>query len=139
MSNPLMFDILPFDPTVIPNPEVRLPIDLDDLVQQLQENWPGGEVLVDKTEGDASIRLYVSIEDYGEWILGGFIERHSYFYVMGWPRRMAKDLIHWYRQYIPARITLYIVVSDVGNVTELKPDITLDDIEKLYPFPVADD
>jgi len=139
MGNQLIFDILPFDPTVTPDAKIQLPIDLDDFARQLRDKWPTGEIHIDKSGGETEIRLYISTERYGPWIIAGFLENHSNFYVAGWPKRMAKELIFWYRQYVSPKYPLFLVIPDSGYVAELTEHISLDDIENMYPFPVPED
>jgi hypothetical protein len=139
MGNQLYFDILPFDPTVTPDAKIHLPIDLDDFARQLRDKWPNGDVLVDKSEGEADITFYITTEKYGRWLVAGFIENYSQFYVSGWPKRIAKELIFWYRHYVPMKYPLFLVIPESGFVAELTDHTSLDDIEKMYPFPVPDD
>jgi hypothetical protein len=139
MGNQLYFDILPFDPNVVLDAKIQLPIDLDDFAQQLRDKYLAGEVHIDKTEGKRNVTLSISTEKYGPWIVAGFIENHSYFYVSGWPKRMAKELILWYRHLVPMNYPLFLVIPEDGFVAELTAQTTLADIEKMYPFPVADE
>jgi hypothetical protein len=138
MGNELTFDILPFDPMVIPNPQIALPIDFDDFAQQLRDKWPAGEVSIHTAEGETCIRLYITTR-YGPWNVAGFIEGYSQFYVEGWPKRIAKELIFWYRQYIPTNYPLFLVIPESGYIAELTAQTSLDDIERMYPFPVPED
>ena len=139
MGNRLTFDILPFDPIAAPATTIKLPIDLDDFAQQLQKKWPAGEVCVDKSSEGAVVRLNISIPEDERWIVAGFIENCSYFYVSGWPKHIAKALILWYRQYVPLSYRLFLVVPETENVYELTANTTFDAIEEMYPFPVSDD
>jgi hypothetical protein len=139
MSNQLIFDILPFDPIHAPTTTIKLPLDLDDFAQQLREKWPAGEVRIGKNKEGTSVKLYLPIQRYGPWIVAGLIEIDSYFYVSGWPKQIAKELILWYRHYVPLSYPLFLVVPETENVYELTANTTSDDIEKMYPFPVSDE
>ena len=67
------------------------------------------------------------------------MEHPSQFCVSGWPKRMAKELIFWYRHYVPLEYPLFLLIPEYGYVAELTGDTTLDDIEKMYPFPMPDE
>ncbi|MFN8372244.1 MAG: hypothetical protein U0694_05125 [Anaerolineae bacterium] len=139
MSNRLVFDILPFDPLVTPDAKIHLPIDLDDFVRQLQNTYPNGEIRVTKNEGNTSIDLSIWTETEGRWCVANFSETHNYFWVSGWPKRIAKELILWYRRYIPPKYPLFLVIPEYGYVTELTAHLSSNEIEKMYPYPVSDD
>ena len=139
MSHDPYFNIIPFDPLVVPNPKIQLPIDFDDFAQQLQKLQPTGELRINKSNGEVDINLHISTEKYGSHIVAHFIEDFNQFCVSLWPKRLSKEIIFWYRHYIPMNYSLFLVVPEYGDVTELAPNITLDDIEKLYPFPLPEE
>lgn len=70
MSNEIIFDILPFDPLIVPNRYVQLPIEVDDLARRLQVKLP--EVDVERLHG--SIRVYIQTEKYGPRVIAQFLE-----------------------------------------------------------------
>ena len=141
MSHELIFDILPFDPLIVPNHEIRLPIDVDDLLIQLQKKVPNAETQIRKSEGVLEILVYIHTEQYGPRIVATYIEDHklSQFNVNGWPKRIARELIFWYRHYVPLSYPLFLVIPSRGFVAELTIDTMLEDIDKMYPFAVSDD
>ena len=140
MSHNYYFNIIPFDPSIIPNPQIPLPIDWEDFQRQLQIICPDGEIETGAADGEKFLYLRIDHEQMGEdWVVAIFDEGYSVFQVSVWPKRLAKAIIFWYRHYIPASYPLYSVIPAYGNVTELTADITLDDIEKLYPFPMSED
>ncbi|MCL4247415.1 MAG: hypothetical protein KJ065_04615 [Anaerolineae bacterium] len=139
MSSELVFTILPFDPWVTPGNEVRLPIDLDDFARQLQAKWPGSEIKIHRSEEGRIARLYVPTRTQGKWNIAGFEEDYSQLYVSGWPKSTAKEIILWYRHYVPICYRLFLVTPENDHAVELTENITLDDIEEMYPYPVSDE
>ena len=139
MSHNYYFNILPFDPWIVPNPKIPLPLDWEDFQHQLQIICPDGEIEAGMRDNEKFLRLRIHHEEMGEWVVAIFDEGYSVFLISLWPKQLAKAIVHWYRQYIPANYRLYSVIPDFGEVTELSPDLTLEDIEKLYPFPMSDD
>lgn len=139
MSDELIFTILPFDPRVTPDNEVRLPIDLDNFTHQLREKWPNAEINIYKSEEGTIVRLYVSTRTQGEWNVAGFEENYSQLYVSGWPKPIAKEIILGYRHYVPTHNRLFLVTPENDYTAELTANTSLNDIEKMYPFPVPDD
>lgn len=139
MGNRLVFDILPFNPLVEPNGKARLPIDLNDLAHRLRDKYPDGEVHIVKFEDESVvIRLYISVRN-EPWNIAGFIEDGSQFYVEGYPKRIAKEIIAWYRDYVPSNSPLFLVEPDSGFVVELKTGLSPDHVEKMYLYPVPDE
>src|SRR5690348_15777895 len=98
MSHNYYFNIIPFNPSIIPNPQIPLPIDWDDFQRQLQIICPGSELRIGMTDGEPFLRLYITDEKIGPWIVAYFLEGYSVFLVSLWPKRLAKELILWYRQ-----------------------------------------
>ena len=139
MSHELVFTILPFNPLITPDAKIQLPVDHDDLIRQLQRLWPSGEVTSFTSEGDTVIRLYIPTKREGNWNIASFLDDYSIFEVSGWPKPAAKKIILWYRQYIPMRYPLFLVIPEDGSVTELTASTSSDDIDKLYPYSVLDD
>jgi hypothetical protein len=139
MDNQLTFDILPFDPMVTPDGGIQLPLDLDDFICQLRAKFANGEINTNKSGEETHIRLYIATEQYGQLLVAQFTESPSYFFVSGWPKRMAKELILWYRHYVPISYPLFLIIPEPLFVAELTANTTLEDIEKMYPFPVPDD
>ena len=133
------FDILPYNPITTPDAKIQLPIDLKDLTQQFRDKWPIGEIRLDKDLANPDVTLCIPIKNYGPRIVAGYIVNYSYFYVSGWPKHIAKELIFWYRHYVPSVYPLFLIIPESGYITELPTNVTLDDIENMYPFPVADD
>ncbi|MEO8613478.1 MAG: hypothetical protein ABI690_36655 [Chloroflexota bacterium] len=142
MSHHYYFDLIPFDPLdpmVNSNTKVELPIDWDDFAHQLQILCPTGEIHTNTADSGKHIRFYIYDERQDPWVMVNVIDEHSVIQVSLWPKRLAKEIILWYRQYVPASYPLFCVIEEFGDVTELTADLTSDDIEKLYPFPVSDD
>lgn len=139
MSNKLVFHILPFDPRTVLDSKLQLPIDLDDFARQLQDTWPTGEVHINRSDVGTNIRFYISTQEQGPWVVAAFTEYPSQLQVSGWPKRIAKEIIFWYRHYIPINHPLFLLIPESGYVTELTAYTTLDDIEHMYPFPIPDD
>jgi hypothetical protein len=140
MSSYQYFDILPFDPLLDTAPQITLPFDRDDLVRQLQAKCPNSEIRVSSTDGGlAAIYLYISHEVYGPWVVAQFTEPYDTFHVSLWPKRLAKELIRWYRSYIPLSYPLFILYPDTGYVAELPANVSLEELENMYPFPVEDE
>ncbi len=139
MSNELIFNLLPFDPMIVPNHYIQLPIDVDDLANWLQEILPNGQIEISGKSGDKYITVYIQTEEYGEWNVVGYDEGISSLSVKGWPKRIAKEIIFRYRHYVPLSNPLFLVIPITGYVTELSADVTLDDIEKMYPSSVSND
>lgn len=139
MSHELIFTILPFDPLIVPNLEIKLPIDVDDLANQFRKKFPDADVDIRQDNETTDIRVYISTEKQGPWIITEFSEDDSILHVNGWPKRIAKELVFWYRGHIPQTYPLFLVIADHGYVAELTASTTLDDIENMYPFPVPDD
>ena len=139
MSQDYYFDIMPFDPLVDSDSKVELPIDWDDFARQLQILCPAGEIRSGTAEWGNYLRFYIYDERQGPWVVVNVIHEYSVIEVSIWPKRLAKEIILWYRHYIPSSYNLFCVIAAYGEVTELTADITSDDIEKLYPFPVSDD
>ena len=141
MSNELIFDILSFDPLIVPNREVQLPIDVADLASQLQEKLPDADLEFHKSESQSTIRVYIQTEKYGPRILVTFHQDDDFsqFNVYGWPKYISRELIYWYRQYIPISYPLFLVIPSRGYVAELTADTSLEDIDKMYPYSVPDD
>jgi hypothetical protein len=134
------FDILPYSPWLVPSPKVDLDIDWDDFAHQLQALYPTGEIRRGTfVDGTAFLDLIISIESQPSRVMAVFTEADSNFSVRLWPKRLAKEIVLWYRHYIPLSYPLFAFILEYGQVTELKTDLTLDDIEKMYPFPMADD
>ena len=139
MSHELVFDILAFDLLIVPNRVVQLPVDVDELANRLREKLPDAEVELHTSEGESHIRVYIQTEKYGPRIVATFIENYSQFNVYGWPKRIAKELIFWYRHYIPLSYPLFLVIPYTGFVAELTANTSLEDIDNMYPYPVSDD
>jgi hypothetical protein len=51
MSSHLKFYLLPFNPRLAPEAKIQLPINLDDFAHQMQNQYPTGEININKTEG----------------------------------------------------------------------------------------
>lgn len=139
MGNQLAFDILPFDPTVTPSARTQLPIDLENVAHELRTRWPNGQVRVTQIGEQPIVRLYISTEQEGPWVVAEYTENPSFFWVSGWPKRIAKELILWYRHYVPMNYPLFLIIREDCFVTELTERTTLDDLENMYPYPVADE
>jgi hypothetical protein len=131
MGNLYYFDIVPFDPLIVPNVKVHLPIDFDDFVQQVRARWPIEEVRIHKTDEETSIDFYISTKRVGPWVMATFLEGWSDFCVSVWPKSMAKEIILWYRQYIDLSYRLFMVIAAIGDVVELTAQTSTDDIEKM--------
>ena len=139
MSNRLIFDILLFDPRIVPNRDIPLPIDLDDFIHQIKEKWPISEILDRGKDNERHIVFYISTQHNEPWVVANYIADGSQLQVSSWPKSISKPLIYWYRQYIPFNYPLFLVIPSYGYVVELTVDTTLDDIERMYPYSVADD
>jgi hypothetical protein len=140
MSSDLIFYVLPFDPTLTSEAKIRLPFDLDDFAQRLGENFPDGELRIDKSEGNIHIRLYLQSEEYGTIVVANFVaDESTILEISGWPKRMAKELILWYRQHVSQKYPLFLIVSGSGEMIKLTEHTSSEDIEKLYPGTVDRD
>src|SRR5215207_8704878 len=134
MSHELIFSILPFDPWLTPEDEIRLSIDLDNLKQQLQDKWPNVKITTYKDAEGEVVRLYISTKSQGEWNIAGYSTDYCQFYVNGWPKPIAKEIILWYRQFVPEQYRLFLVSPENDYAAELTSNNTLDDIESFYPY-----
>ncbi len=139
MSNHTYFDIMPFDPMVIPNPKIALPFDWEDFQHQLQIICPDSEIRTEITDGEKYLDLFITLEQDEPWAVAHFLGSYNVFMISLWPKRLAKEILLWYRRYIPPSYRLFSVIEEYGEVTELPVDITSDDIEKLYPYFVPED
>lgn len=139
MSHRLVFDILPFDPMILPNPQISLPIDFDDFAAQLQAIIPDSEIRIKKKQEEIYIDLFITHEKVGRWFIAGFDDVYDVLYVAGWPKCIAKALILWYRSYISSSYPLFLVIPEYGFVAEITVDTSAEDIENMYPYPVPED
>ncbi|MEZ4668380.1 MAG: hypothetical protein R3E39_10735 [Anaerolineae bacterium] len=140
MSNKLMFYLLPFDPQVMKDAKIRLPINLSDFIEHLQKDFSTGKVTVDKLGEQTVIGLYITTEKNEPWVVANLTSKdNTVLEISGWPKGLAKKLILWYRQYIDKQYPLFLVVSFNGNVHELTEQTSPEDIESLYPYPVPED
>jgi hypothetical protein len=128
------FNILPYDPRIIPKLKISLPIDRDDFQRQLLIICPDGEIETGITDREKHLHLFVPIEDDEERLLAIFDEDHSIFQVSPWPKPLTKKIIFWYRRYISWRYRLFCVLPPYGNVAELTTNLTNDSFEELYPY-----
>jgi hypothetical protein len=132
MSSYKHFSILPFDPLITPIPKISLPIDWYDFQRQLQILCPEHEIRTGITDGEKYLHLITNEELEGS---ATWIEGYSDFNISYWPIPFSTRLVLWYRNYIPLSYPLYFLIPEDGYVAELTADLTLDDIEKMYPFP----
>ncbi len=136
MSNHLYFDILPFnplDPSSMPNPRYILPVDLKEFAQKLREQFPDFVINEEMDNDESYIRVAFNHEIEGRYILATYLPEYCDFNVSAWPKSKSKRLIFWYRQYISSDYRLFLIIPEDGFVAEIKPDISLADIENLYP------
>jgi hypothetical protein len=139
MGNLLIFYILPFDPNLVIDSKENLPVDFNDFARTLQQKWPEAQIAVNQQGEEKTISLYINTAKEGLWNVAGYSENPTQLYVTAWPKRTAKELILWYRNYIPSEYSLFLLIPEDGYVVELKPQLSLEDIETMYPFPVADE
>ncbi len=134
MSHWLGFNILPFDWKLTPQAEIQLPIDLEDFARRLQAVYPAGEINVFNDENSITVRLYISTEQYGPWLVAKLSQdKNTILDVSAWPKPLAVKLILWYRQYISLKYRLFLIISDTGEGIELTEKTSPDDVESAYP------
>jgi hypothetical protein len=134
MSHRLGFDILPFDWKSTQQVEIQIPIDLDDFAHSLQAVYPAGEINLFKHEDSTTVRLYISVEQYGPWMVAQLAQgKNTILDVSAWPKLLAIKIILWYRQYINLKYPLFLIVSDTGEGIELRSDTSQQEIENVYP------
>jgi hypothetical protein len=139
MSSENYFIVLPFDPflNTDPNPQIELPIDREDLIKQLQEQCPTGEIRDMSLEGHGThIMLYISHDTYGPWVICNILFNHGTVLEIGtWPRSLTKQLVIWYRHYVSLEYLLFMVEPDSERMIELTQHTTEQDIEEFYTYP----
>ena len=134
VSHWLGFHILPFDWRLSPQAEIQLPIDVGDFAKRLQAECLTGEVNVVNLEGSPVIRLYISVEQYGPWVVANLSQAKSTILnISAWPKPLAVRLILWYRHYVSQKYPLFLVVDPTGEGIELTESTSSQDIENLFP------
>lgn len=135
MSNWYGFLVLPFDWRVAPQSKVQLPIDIDDFAQELRSQCPCGEVVIKRDKDSASVLLYVLVEPDDPWVAANLIYgENTQLEISAWPKKLAMQLIRWFRHYIDSNHPLFVVVLPDGTGTiELTDNTSQQDVEALYP------
>ena len=78
---------------------------------------------------DGYVWLFIETEGFGPLVIASFIVSYSMFEISWWPEDMAKQIMFWYRQYIPSSYPLFVVIPDIGKVAELPANSEFRDIE----------
>lgn len=137
MSHNLVFNILPFDPRNTQKAEIPLPVEPQNLADTLRANWPKGDIQTYTKDNETEIRFYINSKKYGTWLVAHYDESFGgCFFVSGWPKTLATELIRWYRKYIPHEFPLFVVVVESGKIYELTPSTTIEDVHAMYPYSV---